>query len=170
METREIGYISKTHGLKGHLILRVNDDLFLNEEKVTSLFLELNGSQVPFFIEEIRPNNVGYILKLETIDTIENSKTKVGKKVFSLTDFIEDNASEYSGWIGYEVIDQNHGNIGVLKNVDDTTQNILLNVVHPSGIEIMLPFNEDLLEEINDETKSIHYNAPEGLLDMYLSK
>ena len=65
LNTQEIGYISKTHGLKGHVILRVNDDIDVDSEIIKSIFLELNGSQVPYFIEECRPNNTGNILKLE---------------------------------------------------------------------------------------------------------
>ena len=85
MNTEEIGYISKTHGLKGHVILRLNEYININEEAIKSIFIEINGSQVPYFIEEFRPNNTGYIIKLETIDTVDTSKKLVGKKSIFLT-------------------------------------------------------------------------------------
>jgi ribosomal protein L35AE/L33A len=84
METVEIGYISKTHGLKGHVILRLNEYINIDEETIKSVFLDINGSQVPYFIEECRPNNTGYIIKLETIDTVDTSKKLIGKKAFTL--------------------------------------------------------------------------------------
>ena len=77
MEVKEIGYISKTHGLKGHVILRLNEFVQIDQEAIKSVFLELNGSQVPYFITECKPSNNGYIVKLETIDTIDTSKKKV---------------------------------------------------------------------------------------------
>lgn len=170
METTEIGYISKTHGLKGQVILRMKDGLFLDEEKANSLFIEINGSQVPYFIEELRLSNNGYILKIETINAVEISKTLVGKKVYAYNEFVEEEESEFDEWIGYRIIDNQFGEIGLLNSVDQTTQNVLFNVVNSSGIEVILPFNEDLISEVNDTEKIIYYHAPEGLLDMYLSK
>jgi 16S rRNA processing protein RimM len=155
MNTQEIGYISKTHGLKGHVILRTNDGLDIDAEIIKSVFLELNGSQVPYFIEECRPNNTGYILKLETIDTIDTSKKLIGKKAFSLPDFVVEDEDSLSEFIGYQIIDHKLGNIG--------------SIIHPSGKEIILPFNDDLIDEIDDDAKTISFSAPEGLIEMYLS-
>lgn len=38
METIEIGYIGKTHGLKGHVILRLNEDIQIDDEDIKSIF------------------------------------------------------------------------------------------------------------------------------------
>ena len=78
MNTQEIGYISKTHGLKGHVILRTNDGLDIDAEIIKSVFLVLNGSQVPYFIEECRPNNTGYILKLDEFTSPTKNKFILG--------------------------------------------------------------------------------------------
>jgi 16S rRNA processing protein RimM len=169
MNTQEVGYISKTHGLKGHVILRVNEGLDINAETIKSIFLELGGSQVPYFIEECRPNNTGYIIKLETIDSIDTSKKMIGKKVFCLTDFIIEDEDSLKEFIGYAIIDNALGNIGIINDVDDKTDNVIIKVIHPTGKEIILPFNDDLIEEIDDDAKTILFNAPQGLIDMYLS-
>ncbi len=169
METREIGYISKTHGLKGHVILRVNEDLDINSEEIKSLFLELNASQVPYFVEECKPNNVGYIVKLEGINAVEESKKMVGKKAFSLLDYVIENEDSLNEFIGYEVIDTVMGHIGKITYIDDKTNNVVAQILHPTGKEIMLPFNDDLIEEIDDDARTIKFNAPEGLINMYLS-
>lgn len=169
METKEIGYISKTHGLKGHVILRVNEDLDIDSEEIKSLFLEINSSQVPYFVEECRANNVGYIVKLEGINAVEESKKMIGKKVFSLLDFIIENEDSLNEFIGYAVIDTVLGNIGNITDIDDKTNNIVAQILHPSGKEIMLPFNDDLIEEIDDDARTITFHAPEGLIEMYLS-
>jgi 16S rRNA processing protein RimM len=168
MNTEEIGYISKTHGLKGHVILRLNELVRIDEEAIKSIFLELNGSQVPYFIEECRPNNAGYILKLETIDVVDMSKKLIGKKAFALTDFILEEEESLNEFISYTVIDSKLGNIGIIADVDEKTDNVIIKVVHPSGVEIILPFNDDFIIEIDDDLKTIHFDAPEGLIDMYL--
>jgi len=168
MNTEEIGYISKTHGLKGHVILRLNELVRIDEEGIKSIFLELNGSQVPYFIEECRPNNAGYIIKLETIDVVETSKKLIGKKAFAVTDFILEEEESLKEFIGYTIIDSKLGNVGIISDVDEKTDNVIIKVMHPSGKEIILPFNNDFIIEIDDDLKTIHFNAPEGLIEMYL--
>ncbi len=167
MNTEEIGYISKTHGLKGHVILRLNE-LVNIDENIKSIFLDLNGSQVPYFIEEFRPNNAGYIIKLETIDVVDMSKKLIGKKAFALSDFILEEDESLKEFIGYAIIDSKLGNIGNIADVDEKTDNAIIKVIHPSGVEIILPFNDDFIIEIDDDLKTIEFNAPEGLIEMYL--
>lgn len=167
MDTQEIGYISKTHGLKGHVILRLND-LVNIDENIKSIFLDLNGSQVPYFVEECRPNNAGYIIKLETIDVVDTSKKLIGKKAFALSDFILEEDESLKEFIGYAIIDSKLGNIGNIADVDEKTDNAIIKVIHPSGVEIILPFNDDFIIEIDDDLKTIEFNAPEGLIEMYL--
>ncbi len=169
MNTTEIGYISKTHGLKGHVILRLNELINIDEEIIKSIFIDLNGSQVPYFIEECKPNNSGYILKLETIDTIDTSKKLIGKKAFSLPDFLLENDESLNEFIGYAIIDSKLGNIGTISAVDEKTDNAIIKVIHPTGIEIILPFNDDFIIEIDDDLKTIKFNAPDGLVELYLN-
>ena len=168
MNTEEIGYISKTHGLKGHVILRLNELVNIDEENIKSIFLELSGSQVPYFVEECRPNNTGYILKLETINHVDTSKKLIGKKAFALTDFILQADDSVTEFIGYTIIDSRLGNIGIISDIDEKTDNVIIKVVHPTGAEIILPFNDDFIIEIDDDLKTIEFNAPEGLVEMYL--
>lgn len=169
MNTEEIGYISKTHGLKGHVILRLNELVRIDEVAIKSVFLEINGSQVPYFIEECRSTNTGYILKLETINFVDTSKKLIGKKAFTLTDFILEEEESLKEFIGYTIIDSKLGNIGVIADVDEKTDNVIVKVIHPTGAEIILPFNDDFIIEIDDDLKTIEFDAPEGLIEMYLS-
>jgi 16S rRNA processing protein RimM len=167
MNTEEIGYISKTHGLKGHVILRLNESIQI-DEAIKSVFIDLNNSKVPYFIEDCRPNNTGYILKLETIDTVDTSKKLIGKKAFALPEFIMEDEGSLNEFIGYAIIDTRHGNIGTVSEVDEKTDNVIIKVIHPTGVEIILPFNDDFIVEIDDDMKTIGFNAPDGLVDMYL--
>jgi 16S rRNA processing protein RimM len=169
MDTREIGYISKTHGLKGHVILRLNELTGIDEEAIKSVFLELNGSQVPYFIDECRPNNTGYILKLENIDSIDTSKRLIGKKAFALEEFILEDEESLNEFVGYAIIDARLGNIGNIAEVDEKTDNVIIKVIHPTGKEIILPFNDDFIIEIDDDHKTIEFNSPDGLVEMYLN-
>src|SRR5436190_1219651 len=114
MNTLEIGYISKTHGLKGHVAMRLKEDIFIDAEKITSIFLDINGSQVPYFVEEIKLANQGYLVKFEGIDAVELSKKLIGKTAYCLEDFITEDEESLKYFIGYSVIDSKHGNIGTV--------------------------------------------------------
>ena len=149
------------------MILRLNE-LVNIDENIKSIFLDLNGSQVPYFVEECRPNNAGYIIKLETIDVVDTSKKLIGKKAFALSDFILEEDESLKEFIGYAIIDSKLGNIGNIADVDEKTDNPIIKVIHPSGVEIILPFNDDFIVEIDDDLKTIEFNAPEGLIEMYL--
>lgn len=168
METTEIGYISKTHALKGQVVLRLNEYIDI-EENIKSIFLEINGSQVPFFVTECNPVSIGYILKIETIDNVDLAKKLVGKKAFVLPEFIIENEDSLQEFVGYTVLDTTHGNVGIINQVDEKTENVTITIIHQSGKEIILPFNDDFILSINDEIKQIEFDAPEGLIEMYLS-
>ncbi len=168
MQTTQIGYISKTHGLKGHVVLRLKDDIFIDYEKITALFLEMNGSQVPYFTQEFKKINLGYIVKLENIDHIDVSKKLIGKTVFCLENFITEDEDSLTYFVGYVVIDSTHGNIGTIVDVNDKTENVLITIAHPNGAEIILPFNDALINEIDDDLKVVNLNAPLGLIELYL--
>ncbi|MBL7931654.1 MAG: hypothetical protein JNL60_07125, partial [Bacteroidia bacterium] len=65
MDLKQIGYFSKTHGVKGHLILK--SDLYFDQD-LKALFLETQGGgKAPYFISEIKETNQGLIMLLEEI-------------------------------------------------------------------------------------------------------
>ena len=68
----------------------------------------------------------------------------------------------------YAIIDNELGNIGNISEIDEKTENVIIKVIHPTGVEIILPFNDDFIIEIDDDLKTIHFNAPKGLVEMYL--
>jgi 16S rRNA processing protein RimM len=86
-----------------------------------------------------------------------------------LEDFILEDEENYSEFIGYSIIDSIHGNIGNIIEVDEKTENVIIKIMHPTGKEIILPFNDDFIIEIDDDLKIIEFNSPEGLVEMYIS-
>ncbi len=164
MRLIEVGYFSKTHGLKGHLQLNVITDF--DVENCNALFVKLPNAEVPHFIEEFRENKNGFILLLEELDSIEKAKDLVGKKVSVDESYIIED--ETKDLIGYTVMDEEFGEVGAVTELEDNGASIILIVDH-KGKQVMLPFNEDLVLNINSANKLITYKAPKGLIEMYLS-
>jgi len=66
--------------------------------------------------------------------------------------------------INYLLIDEKLGEIGIIDRVDNYSGNIVFTVIF-KGKELLIPFNEDFLIELNKHKKIIKLRFPEGLID-----
>jgi 16S rRNA processing protein RimM len=164
MDLSVIGYFSKTHGVKGQLIIKTDKEFF--SEEVKAIFIETSTGLAPYFVKELSPNNSGYIIELEDIDAIEKAKLLIGKKVHINTDLIDEQEEDFN-WMGFEVIDKKHGLLGTVFNVSDNGHQVLLSVKYKEK-EVILPLVEDFIEKIDENKKKLFFDAPEGLIDVYL--
>ena len=82
----KIGYITKPHGIDGSVVVRLNG-LFADDiEPGEPMFIEIDGTLVPFFIEEIRPQTDMAYIKFGFVD----SEKDAGKlRTFSLYTYHE---------------------------------------------------------------------------------
>lgn len=166
MELASIGYFSKPHGVKGQLILRTESDFAIEALKV--LFVEVSGAKAPYFISGYKKSNVGIIVSLEDIDVVEKARTLIGKKVFIDATLIAEEEEE-PALLGYELVDKAHGMIGKIISVTDNGHQVLITIDH-KGTEVILPLVEEFIERVDDAAKTVYFNAPEGLIDVYLEK
>ena len=56
---------------------------------------------------------------------------------------------------------------GKLKSVNDNTAQALF-VIENKDKEVLIPINDEFIEEVNHDKKLIVLNTPEGLIDIYL--
>ncbi|MCC6371175.1 MAG: hypothetical protein IT236_09235 [Bacteroidia bacterium] len=167
MELSEAGYFSKTHGIKGALILKTYCEL--DVETLKAIFVEANGGKAPYFIEEVKEIQGGLILRLEGWDAVEKVKLLINKKVFVASECVLAEEESDSDWLGYELIDHKAGSLGKVENVLDNGVQLLLSLTY-KGHEVILPLVDDFIEKTDEEARKIWYNAPEGLIDLYLEQ
>ncbi len=163
MNFTEIGYFSKTHGLKGELQLNITRDFDI--ENCNAIIIKLSSGESPQFISEFRENKNGFNILLEEIDTIEKAKAFVGKKVLVNDEFVLE--EEKNPLIGYKLVDEIFGEVGEITDIDDESTNPVFNIDH-KGKQVILPYNDDLVTGIDEGRKTVNYRAPEGLIEMYL--
>src|SRR3990172_8160073 len=77
-----IGYISKSHGINGQLMIRLNGDYADNIEPGEPIFVEVDDILVPFFILEAEVFPDRAILSLEFIRNPLEAQKFTGKKVY----------------------------------------------------------------------------------------
>ncbi len=165
----EIGFISKPHGFKGELIFAIEKGYPEEYAETDFFWIELEGNPVPFFVDEIRVNGSGMIVKLEDVNTETEARIISGKKISvdqSTTDSVEDEIT-WDSLIGYTVFDEAHGKLGVLEGIEEYPQQVIARCT-VNEKEVLFPLHEDLILEIDDEKKELHIQLPEGLLDLYL--
>lgn len=165
MDLGEAGYFSKTHGVKGQLVLKQSCNFF--EDQVKVLFVDANGSKAPYFISDLKANPHGLIIQLEGLESVEKARELLGKTVYIESRFIEEEDGQ-DNWTGFEVLDKHFGHLGKVEEVSDNGQQTLLKLMF-RGCEIMLPMVDAFIEKIDEADKKIWYNAPEGLIDLYLN-
>jgi 16S rRNA processing protein RimM len=62
------------------------------------------------------------------------------------------------------VTDINHGDLGEIVAVDDSTMNVLFSIETPDGEEILLPAHEEFMVKLEKKKRSLTVEVPEGLL------
>lgn len=164
MKLKPIGYFSKPHGLKGHLVLFTNLDF---DVEMNVVFIENKGSQAPYFIEEMTEFNKGFLLKLEGVNDINAAGLLKNKEVLADEKFII-SGDEFE-FLNYTLIDKVKGEVGMIEGIEGSDANPLL-VVNVKGKEILLPFTDDLIVKVVKSKKQIFYNAPDGLIDIFLEE
>ena len=160
-----IGRIGRPHGVKGEVTFRFADDVF-DRVDCDYLILSIDGILVPFFIEEYRFHGAETaIVKFCDIDTKDRAAALTGCEVYFPRSLAEAGGTplSLSALVGYALIDAGSGReVGRVASIDDSTANVLF--VTDGGV--LVPAADELIVDINTETKEIITKLPEGLLDI----
>lgn len=163
-----IGRIGKPHGIKGEVLMHIDDDIF-DRVDADYLVLRVDGILVPFFIEEYRfRTDETVIMKFEGIDSQERARQLTHCGVF-FPHRLADNDEEAPSWnrlTGMTLIDTaTQSVVGTIVKVDDTTANMLFEVETERGY-ILVPAAEELIADIDWDRRTLHIALPEGILDL----
>ena len=165
----KIGKLGKPHGVKGEITFAITDDVF-DRVDADYLVLDIDGILVPFYLEEYRfKNDDNVLVKFEDIDTQEQVRAYTGCEVYfprHLSDSDEENMS-WAEIMGFQLVDAVSGRVvGTIDHMDDSTLNPLFEITSPEGEALLIPANNDLIEEVDIEKKMIRMAIPEGLLEL----
>jgi len=163
-----IGQLIKPHGVSGEMTFSFTSDVFDTEE-AAFLIIEIQGIFVPFFIEEYRfKSNQTALIKLEGVKSDEKARSFSGSTVYLQKKYLEkvvDTEIELDYFVGFTLVDEVKGDIGLITEVDQTTDNALF-VIGKGRDEMLIPVGEDYIIKIDHKKKRIVVRLPEGLLDL----
>lgn len=165
-----LGKFTKTHGLKGELILVVEND-FPEKYSEEPIFVDIDGGLVPFFIDEdginIR-NHTSYRIKMEDVDSEHASLRFVNCQVYLPAELFSQQEMEgIEGIEGYTVVVEGRGEIGTIDSLADYSGNIVI-TIQVDEKEVMIPLAEEYITAVDYDTQIITLDLPEGLIDLYL--
>ncbi len=169
-----IGVILKPHGLKGHVVFKFYDEN-LKIDAVEHLFIKFQGMYLPYFVEEIKQLPKGFKIKLEEINDLESAQNLVNSELFLKPTEIEKLKKEEStstiGIDGFDVfIDTKEKYLGVVSAIMENKYQDIIQVNHSSGKDILIPYVDVFVREINQKEKYIILYVPEGLIELYIGE
>ena len=163
-----IGQIIKPHGVNGEMSFSFTSDIF-DREEIPYFIFEMQGILVPFFVAEYRfKGKTTGLLKLDGVTTDDQARGFFGLTIYlpkKYLEKVEDTEIELDYFAGFSLVDAEKGLLGVISEVDQTTENVLF-VIPTQDDELLIPAGEEYIEEIDHEKKIIYVRLPEGLLDL----
>ena len=163
----KIGNFSKPHGIHGELSFSFTSDSF-DESENPFLICELDGIFVPFRLEEYRfTSGSTALVKLKTIDSESKARRLAHHEVYFSKNQIrsqkEEKIDTWDYFIGFSLIDDQTGEIGMITDVDDSTLNTLF-IIEKNDSEILIPAVAEIITCIDKAEKKIYVALPDGLL------
>jgi len=166
-----VGIVQKTFGIGGECIVKLFKASVEDILEMESVFLDIDGGLVPFFIEHARRKGKDKVqLKFKEIKSEERAEEFLQTKVYFDTSLLLDQEDEIEPdyLIGFEVFDKEFGKVGILKDIHEYSNNVVM-AIDRDGTEILVPYNDDFILKLESKKKIITLDLPEGLLDLYLN-
>lgn len=168
-ECYQLGKITKPFGFKGQVVMFLDVDCPDDYAELDSAFIDIKGNLVPYFfkIENINGNKA--IATFEELKP-EEAQALVGHEMYLPLDMLPKltgNQFYFHEVVGFRVIDEEHGDIGVIQSIIEYPAQPLFQI-DKDGTEILIPVIDPVIKNVNRMLKTITIDAPAGLIDLYL--
>lgn len=168
----QLGYVIKTHGLRGELSIMLDVDFPNAYENLESVFVATSGSDilVPFFVEHIAVRQNKALIKFEEVDTIDQAEALLKAQLYLPSESLPPLAEGqyyYHEIIGFAIEDEQQGTLGTVQDVYESPGQHMI-VMQYQEKEVLIPINDVVVPRVDKAQSVVHVNLPEGLLDVYL--
>lgn len=165
-----IGKVAKRFGTKGEIAIDLDCDHPNAYKKVDQLVLGLFERLIPFTVEKIKIQGDIAIAKLKEISTPEEASMYHQADVYlelKWLPILKGKEFYFHEIIGFDAVDKTNGFFGKIIKVHELPMYGVAEVVN-NGPEIMVPLHTDFIVSIDRENKQMHFQLPEGFIELYL--
>lgn len=166
-----LGRITKPLGYKGQVVFFLDVDCPDDYRNLDSVFVEVKGSLIPYFIKNINLNGNKAIVTFEDL-TAEESIALVGHELYLPLDTLPEltgNKFYFHEVTGWRVVDAEKGDIGIISSIIDYPAQPLFQIMK-NETEILIPLIDQVIKKVDRENKTMFIEAPNGLIDLYLGE
>jgi len=167
IQLNKVGHIVKSIGLKGQLLVAL--DRISSLDGVEYLFIDIEGSKVPFYIEAYSSKNKHQI-SLEDVSSPEAVSQFISQDIYienrgkqSLKAPENRKKHALDDLIGFELQDMEKSVLGTVHDYIDYGMHQVLKVTTLDGQEVVVPFHNDLVSELLSTEKKLIMDLPKGL-------
>ncbi len=168
----QLGYIVKAHGLNGEVQAFIDADNPRGYNNLESIFVKQGQELVPFFIEYIKVNASKALIAFEEVEDIDSAKALKGLELYLPLEFLpalDENSFYMHEIVGFDLINTaDQKVVGSITSLLEAGPQVILQV-DCEGVEILIPYQKELLVRVDRKAQGLELNIPEGLLDVYLS-
>lgn len=165
----QLGKITKPFGYKGQVIFFLDVDEPDNYAGLDTVFVEVKGTLLPYFIKDLKISGNKATVTFEDISADE-AQSLVGCNLYlplEVLPKLTGNKFYYHEVIGWQVIDSEKGDIGTIASVIDYPAQALFQIMK-NDKEILIPIIDQVIKKVDRKEKKMFIEAPNGLIDLYL--
>ncbi|QDW30082.1 ribosome maturation factor RimM [Arthrobacter sp. KBS0702] len=164
----QVARIGKPHGIRGEVTVQVLTDAPGDRFVPGTQFVVEPASAGPLTVESARWNKDILLLAFEEVETRNEAEALRGAKLFIETEELDEDDDE--GWYEHELVglDVRVGDavVGKVSGLHTMPVQDLLVVTDQAGKEILIPFVEQIVPEVNVAEKYVLVTPPAGLFEV----
>ncbi|MEA1875739.1 MAG: hypothetical protein U9N86_02635 [Bacteroidota bacterium] len=168
---QKAGFIQKTHGVHGGLMVETFQSLPDEESMPEWAFMELEGGLVPYRLKSdecfIRDNR-HLVIFIDDIESPEQGAELLQSQVYFPEYFVKplislDNLPVIGK--GFKVVFEGHKEVGLFIEMLEIPGNPVLSI-DVNGKEILVPASDEYIQKIEEDLQTVYLAVPDELLDL----
>ena len=165
-----LGRVTKPFGYKGQMVLFLDvDDPSAYQGLDAALVEARDGSLSPYALRITNLNGNKAVAEFEGLSA-EEAHALAGRDLYlplGMLPKLSGNQFYFHEVEGFRVVDEEKGDIGMLKTVIDYPAQALFQVMN-GDTEILIPVIPEVVRKVDRASQTLFISAPNGLIDLYM--
>lgn len=167
----ELGYIERSHGVDGAFVAVFDVDQPKRYAKIDALFIERGAQLVPYLVRRVSAGKGNtFVIWVEGVTSEAEAIALKGSVLYlpeTVLPKLKSNQFYFHELVGCQVEDAGLGKLGTVTEIFSLPNQTLM-AMNWQGSEVLIPVHDDIVKQLDRESKLVFTNLPEGLLEVYL--